>query len=336
MKSKLNKLIFTIFFAMCFIGCSSISTYLGEKKIERGINIYSSQGITEEGIKTLASGLKYEPTSAMGKEYFNRQSREIITIKNNILKKNYHTEGDIKNLKTFLVLNEEGLKIAPKVAGLNINYQDYINSKDRIRGVFEKYVSEDYKKIQGLNREVKISRINYYKSLLKYSESPRITNIIYELENQVTISINIVSSFIRYSHLNSMIRDSIMEFSWQNKGKKIKEYVYFKGYSDYIAQDKGTYLIAIEVSDTRDRVISVETTKKYGKDYIIENKELVIRGNYKFIKEGVPQRNKYFSFVEKYKVEYEKNTYKDDREEIRKIINNKFKNKVLREIKDII
>lgn len=339
---KINRLIIMLMFLFVFNGCTSLMTYVGEKRIENGLQIYNSKGVTSYGVKKLASGLKYIPDSVAGIECFNKQSIEIAKEKDNILKKKYPSINDIERLKVYIVLNEEASKINYKVKNLKFDYNVYRNSRKKINKIFENYVIRDNRNSINLPRNRKIEKINYYRNLNYYMNSNKVYNIISSLETQVTKKVYLTSSFMRYNYINSIVSEALYDFSSKNKGREIEKYVYFDSYSKLIPRNNNQYLVAMDFSECRAYSKGLEAEKKVDKEVITEHKELIIRGSYRLLTNngGNFSRSKYFEIRKNYNVVTEKYenrmTYGNEREEIIKILNNKFNEIIIKDLKNFI
>ncbi|MFK4785941.1 hypothetical protein [Fusobacterium sp. MFO224] len=339
---KLNKIIVIIMTIITFSGCTSLTTYIGEKRIESGLQIYNSSGVTSYGVKKLASGLKYLPDSIVGVECFNKQSLEIIKEKDNILKKKYPSINDIERLKTYIILNEEAIKINSKVKNLKFDYSSYMSSRKKIDVIFEKYVVRDNKNSINLPRTKKIEKINYYKDLNTYINSSIIYDIIYSLENQVTKRVYLTSSFMRYNYINSMVSEALFDFSAKNKNHEIEKYVYFDSYSEIPPRKSNQYLVVMNFLECRTYSKGLIVEKKFDREIVTEHKELIIRGNYRLLTNDNINfsKSKHFKIQKNYDVITEKYKnriiYGNVRKEIENILKDKFDKVIVNDLKDLI
>lgn len=339
---RINKLIIAVVLLVVFNGCTSLTTYIGEKRIESGLKTYNSRGVTSFGIKKLASGLAYIPDSIIGVECFNKQTIEITKEKNNILKKKTLSIKDIERLKTYIVLSEEASKINFKVKDLKFNYNDYKNSRIKINKAFENYIVCDNRNSTNLPRNKKIEKISCYKSLNGYINSTKVYSIISSLETQVTKQVYLTTSFIHYNHMNSLVNESLVNFVYRNKNHEIEKYIYLKGYTETIPKNTKKYLVAMDFSECKAYSKGLITEKKVDKEVITEHKELVVRGTYRLLinngrdfskSKDFEIRKNYNVITEKYK---NRMIYGNEREEIMKILNNKFDRIIIRDLKILL
>ncbi|MFA6877962.1 MAG: hypothetical protein WCQ76_03550 [Fusobacterium sp.] len=339
---KIKGLIISIILFSIFSGCTSLTAYIGGKRIESALKSYNLNGVTSSGIEKLASGLKYIPDSQIGIENFNKQSVEISKEKDSILKKNFYSSYDIEILKTYITLNEEASKLKYKIKDIEFNSKDYINSRAKISKVFIDYVINDSKNLINLPRERKIEKINYYKYLNSFINNNRVYNIISSLELQVTKQVYLTSSFRRYNRINQMVNDSLIDFTYRNQNVEIENYLYLNGYRGVIPININNYVVDMIFSECRTYSKDTKVEKKIDKEIIIEHKKLVIRGTYKLFDNngGSFIKSKYFEISKNYNVVMEKyknkRIYKNEEKEIRKILRNEFNKIIIRDLKDLI
>ncbi|WP_163468444.1 hypothetical protein [Fusobacterium sp. IOR10] len=339
---KIKKLIISIILFSVFSGCTSLTTYVGEKRIESALKLYNLNGVTSSGIEKLASGLKYIPDSQIGIENFNKQAVEISREKDNILKKKFYSVYDMERLKTYITLNEEASKLKYKIKSIQFNSKDYISSRAKINKVFIDYVVNDSKNLINLPRKIKIEKINYYKGLNSFINNNRVYNIISSLEFQVTKQVYLTSSFRHYNHMNQIINESLIDFTSRNKNREIEKYVYLNGYRGIIPINTNNYVVDMIFSECRTYSKDTTVEKKIDKEIITEHKKLVIKGTYKLFDNngGSFIKSKYFEIYKDYDVVMEKyknkRIYKNEEKEIMKILRNEFNKIIIRDLKELI
>ena len=335
---KKKSLLF-IFFISTFIlsSCSALMTSIGDNKIHNAIEVYKYRGLTTDGMLDLISGLDYSPNSIIGINEFKKQYQEITSIKNKILIKTNYTEADINALKLYLLTVEEFKKINPKIPTIHIDYISFSNSKSNIVKVFEKYVEKDER--FGLDRYAKIQKINFYKSLLKYNNSYTISSIVKDFENQVSINLYIRSSFRGFSQLDTLVNNSLISAADRNLNRDLGNYTFFKGYTYISPVNSHNYFIDIVFNDIDIVTLEISTDEINGTKIFSKRKKIFISGVYKVFNSSPFPSIKPFAFKETYTIKTKQNDnstyYEDERDILRKILENKFSDIIRYDIKNL-
>ncbi|MGL5088952.1 MAG: hypothetical protein ACRC6Z_05800 [Cetobacterium sp.] len=327
-----------IFIIFIFTGCSAIMSSIGNNKIQNSIKTYSINGLTAAGTLNLIAGLNLSPDSLIGISQYQKQYFEISEKKNNLIKQTYFSKNDLEYLNLYLLTIEEFKSIHSKFSTININYNDFNSSKIKITKIFEDFILKDEKIY--INRIQKIQKINYYKTLKKYTNSYLINGSISNLERDVTINIYISSSFKGFSKLHFILENSLLYAADNNINRNLGNYVIFKGFSDFISSNSQNYFIDFNFSDIYIRTLeTIEETKEENKIFVTK-KRVTVSGVYRIYSSNKKYNTKYFDFSENYILKVRKYDdsifYDDERDIIKNILQEKFSNIIKYDLEDLI
>lgn len=327
-----------IFFIL--FGCSAIMHSIGESDINKGMEIYRQRGLTTDGINYLTSGLQNAPNSILGIDSLKLQYMELNNSLDKIYKKTQYTRDDINRLKLYLFTSERYMELGKKIPQLYFDSNLYFNNKMKIQNIFEKYVIDD--KIEIKNRQEKIGRITYYRSLVEYIQSYKIQEKIKKMEQEVTVNL-VLQSSLRNNFYNPNIQNTLLHVSERYKNKNIGNYIYLRGFSSYVNYfQNNVYIVEFEISNFD--IVTLEMKEKDeidGKKSFIEKKKLMLWGQYKVID---PKLNRIIEIKpikidEKYEIKVEKGnnkiSFSDENEIINKIMEKQFGDIILYKLKNI-
>lgn len=273
-------LILVLFSFFTFTGCSTISKYIGENKIEQGIDDYVKNGVSHRSLETLISGLDYFPESPVGIENLKVQYENFNHLKNAIYNsKNFNFEN-LKKIESYLVITGQITNLSKKLPLLGSVLPNFPEEKNK----FSNFLNIHLKNSSISNkRKENIYLLKNYENFARFSSSLMLNNRISDLKNAVTIKY--VSNLRVRPNLNRYdLKYLFKKVSHENVLFTSRDYIQFLGNLDSVNNiTRDIQVLQIDIFSFDIISLNSELLENSNKDskFFKESKTLAIRGVYK-------------------------------------------------------
>lgn len=266
-------------------GCSALGKFIGESKIQQGMEEYSKTGVSYNSLDNLISGLDYFPDSPDGVENLKKQYSDFSHMKNSIYNSRTHSLDNLKKLESYLVITEKIDRLSTKLPTLSSITDNILEERNKFSVFLDTHLST--MRISPVRNE-NIIFLKNYEGFSKFSNSQLLRSKIQELTSAVTIryvaSLRFNPYLTRYD-LPYIFKKVSHENSSSNNRYLDRNYIQFLGNLDSYSLDsmRDVNLVQIDISS-----LSINTTESKlleksnaSSKFFREDKTLTIRGTYK-------------------------------------------------------
>lgn len=276
-------------------GCSALGKFIGESKIQQGIEEYSKTGVSYKSLDNLISGLDYFPDSPVGVENLKKQYSDFSHMKNNIYNSRNYSLDNLRKLELYLSITEKITALSTKLPALFSTPDNILEERNKFSDFLDTHLST--MRVTPVRNE-NIVFLKSYEGFAKFSNSQLLRNKIHELTSAVTIryvtSLRFNPYLTRYD-LPFIFKKVSHENSSSNNRNMDRNYIQFLGNLDSYSLNslRDVNLVQIDISSFSINTIESKLLEKSTatSKFFREDKTLTIRGTYRLFNSNSHSRN---------------------------------------------